>query len=463
MAIIYSYPTKPTPALTDLVLITDSESTNPKNQTKNATLQSIADLIDDQVTLQEVLDTGNTANNQSITLTGAPGDVTISGDFTGDRAALTTKADIANIEYSNSSILSSADLRIQNTTGQLSVEGPNQINLTSLNAGIVITTGGLANDDISLQAGSSGDVIAQCNTFDVVSKGTSIDANAGTTIIIGDGAISIGDTDTLAINLRSEAGVSITAPTPATADVDSTVVFRGPNGAVDRPTYSFSNNDESGMYYDSGNGFVKVSVDGGDIQEFEADLSHVVATNGLALPNMGSGGSSTGFAMSRYSEGEFTCELTDNGVPIAGLVYTGAGGKFQCINNRVTGSIRIYVTGAGTNPWNVATGLGVGNFIVSAGPVPYIGANLLTLLPPDSTYPGNITFSECVGFGAAPAPTGSERAPVAGVTVSGAPSYYLFKKYVDTTAPDTTLENVTGPFPIGIIVTFDFSYNVATP
>ena len=35
MAIIYSYPTKPTPALTDLVLITDSESTNPKNQTKN--------------------------------------------------------------------------------------------------------------------------------------------------------------------------------------------------------------------------------------------------------------------------------------------------------------------------------------------------------------------------------------------------------------------------------------------
>ena len=85
------------------------------------------------------------------------------------------------------------------------------------------------------------------------------------------------------------------------------------------------------------------------------------------------------------------------------------------------------------------------------------------MLPPDSTYPGNITFSECVGFGAAPAPTGSERAPVAGVTVSGAPSYYLFKKYVDTTAPDTTLENVTGPFPIGIIVTFDFSYNVATP
>ena len=140
--------------------------------------------------------------------------------------------------------------------------------------------------------------------------------------------------------MRSEAGVSITAPTPATADVDSTVVFRGPDGVVDRPTYGFSNNVESGMYYDQAAGYVKVSVDATDIQVFEPTLSHVVAPNGLALPNMGSGGSSTGFALSRYAEGEFTCELTDNGVAIAGLAYTPATGKFQCINDRVTGSIR---------------------------------------------------------------------------------------------------------------------------
>lgn len=457
MAIIYSYPTKPTPALTDLVLITDSESTNPKNQTKNATLQSIADLIDGEVTLQEVLDAGNTANNQSITLTGAPGSLSISGFATiGSTLQVTTSAEIANVVYSSSNILSNADLTIANTTGILNLNSPNNIALTSSNASIVLTSGGLAGDDIDLNAGG-GDVDIDGATFEVTSKGTSMDATVGTTTIIGDGAISIGDTNTSAINLRSEAGVSITAPTPATADVDSTVVFRGPDGVVDRPTYGFSNNVESGMYYDQAAGYVKVSVDANNIQVFEPSLSHVVATNGLALPNMGSGGSSAGFALSRYAEGEFTCELLDNGAPL-GLGYTPATGKFQCINDRVTGSIRLFVTG-GPNPFPVATALGVGNFIVSAGPVPYLGTNLLVTLPPDPIHPGNITFSECLGF------TGltAQDAPVAGVTVSAAPSYFLFKKYVDTSAPDTNLNDIFGNFPTGIILTFDFSYNVAAP
>ena len=46
MAIIYTYPTKATPVLADLVLITDTESTNPSNQTKTITLSSIKDSID---------------------------------------------------------------------------------------------------------------------------------------------------------------------------------------------------------------------------------------------------------------------------------------------------------------------------------------------------------------------------------------------------------------------------------
>jgi len=452
MAIIYSYPTKPTPALTDLVLITDSESTNPKNQTKNATLQSIADLIDDEVTLQEVLDNGNTA-------TGANANITISGDLSSNRATITSTATIANVTTSSSAIQSSSDLTISNTTGQLTLSGPNQINLTSSNAGIVLTTGGAANDDISLQAGGNGDIIGVCNTFDITSKGTSIDSTAGTTTIIGDGAISIGNTSSASVNLRSEAGVSITAPTPATADVDGTVVFRGPDGVVDRPTYGFSNNVESGMYYDQAQGYVKVSVDANDIHEFESTLSHVVAANGLALPNMGSGGSSTGFALSRYSEGTFSCELNDNGAALPGLTYTINRGIFQCINNRVTGSIKIYVTGITGPSIPVAAGLGVGDFIVTSGPVPYVGANLLTLLPPDSQFPGNITFSECLGF------TGltAADAPVAGVSVTGATNYFLFKKYADASSPDTNLENTIGNFPNGIILTFDFSYNVSPP
>ena len=41
MAIIYTYPTKTTPVSADLVLITDTESTNPSSQTKTATITSL--------------------------------------------------------------------------------------------------------------------------------------------------------------------------------------------------------------------------------------------------------------------------------------------------------------------------------------------------------------------------------------------------------------------------------------
>ena len=81
MAIIYTYPRKSTAEANDLVVISDSSDSN---KTKQLTLQSIADYIDGEVTLQEVLDTGNTATDQSITLTGLGGggsNITIDGDF----------------------------------------------------------------------------------------------------------------------------------------------------------------------------------------------------------------------------------------------------------------------------------------------------------------------------------------------------------------------------------------------
>lgn len=46
MAIIYTYPTKSTVTLTDLVLITDKSSSSPKDQTKQASISSIKDAID---------------------------------------------------------------------------------------------------------------------------------------------------------------------------------------------------------------------------------------------------------------------------------------------------------------------------------------------------------------------------------------------------------------------------------
>tara|TARA_R110000823_G_scaffold237178_1_gene362743 strand:+ start:33 stop:2363 length:2331 start_codon:yes stop_codon:yes gene_type:complete len=47
MAIIFTYPTKATPALADTVVITDSESEDPENRTKQTSIASIKALIDD--------------------------------------------------------------------------------------------------------------------------------------------------------------------------------------------------------------------------------------------------------------------------------------------------------------------------------------------------------------------------------------------------------------------------------
>ena len=58
MAIIYSYPQKTSVVADDTLVINDSADTN---KTKLVTIQSIADFVDGEVTLQEVLQTGSSA------------------------------------------------------------------------------------------------------------------------------------------------------------------------------------------------------------------------------------------------------------------------------------------------------------------------------------------------------------------------------------------------------------------
>ena len=65
-----------TPEASDFLILTDTSSSNA---TKTVTVQALADFIDGEVTLQEVLDAGNTAT-QSINLTG---NIALSGDLTG--------------------------------------------------------------------------------------------------------------------------------------------------------------------------------------------------------------------------------------------------------------------------------------------------------------------------------------------------------------------------------------------
>ena len=82
MAIIFTYPTKATPALTDTVVITDSESEDPEDRTKQISIASIKDTIN-------VVDSLNA-------LTGA---VTITG---GTKITLNTSGN--NIEINNSGV-----------------------------------------------------------------------------------------------------------------------------------------------------------------------------------------------------------------------------------------------------------------------------------------------------------------------------------------------------------------------
>ena len=45
MAIIHTYPRKPVPKKEDLIIISDSDSSNPINATRSATLESLSDVI----------------------------------------------------------------------------------------------------------------------------------------------------------------------------------------------------------------------------------------------------------------------------------------------------------------------------------------------------------------------------------------------------------------------------------
>ena len=97
MAIIYSYPEKTSTIGTDQVLISDSQD---KKKTKYVTMQTIADYIDGEVTLQEVLNTGNTAASNAgnvstillqnaspsttITLNGSNGEIATTGNISAD-------------------------------------------------------------------------------------------------------------------------------------------------------------------------------------------------------------------------------------------------------------------------------------------------------------------------------------------------------------------------------------------
>ena len=402
MAVIYSYPQKGSVVDGDLFVITDPADSN---KTKTVTAQTLANYVDGEVTLQEVLDTGNTANNQSITLTGAPASISSS------TVTATTSATIANVTHSSSNILSSADLTIANTTGQLTLQGPNQINLTSVGAGVVLTTGGLANDDIRLEAGNSGDIIGDCNNFNITSDGTTIDAQAGNTTIIGNGLIAIGGSPTTSITTRSIAGLNIEAPTPGTAEVTSGIVFQGPNGAVGRPAYSFSADDDSGMYLEA---VGKLAITAGGANALQLWTANAVKSNlPFQLSNSAGPGLNSYEQLTRFENGTFTPYWTDGNAPLAGATYANQSGSYIIWQNTLYGYFRIESNNIPTPP---VTGLGINGTIVTGTGA---GATL------DATFPKVATTGSSVTIGAIANSTSGTGAPIGGFVSAGTPGQLM--------------------------------------
>jgi len=130
--------------ISDKVIGTDVGG-SPADQTKNFLIGDILTLFQSNITLQNVLDAGNTAT-QSITLTGAitqTGDFGITGNLTQSGGALTLGGTVKDF---NGSLGNNGETLVCNASGQL-VFGSG---LTNQNLDQVLAIGNTATNDINL-------------------------------------------------------------------------------------------------------------------------------------------------------------------------------------------------------------------------------------------------------------------------------------------------------------------------
>ena len=191
MAIIYSYPTKTTPVGTDMVLISDSESTNPANQTKQASIASIKTTID-------VVD--SVVAGSGISVSSATGDVTI-----GNTGVLSLTATLPiSVSASTGSIdISSRVYSGGSTTGHVPSGGDNTRFLRG-DGGWVVPTN---TTDITLTtAGTSG-----ASTWD----GTTLNIPQYSDGVDGSGTANQvpmwSDSDTLTDSIMKQVGSGVSA------------------------------------------------------------------------------------------------------------------------------------------------------------------------------------------------------------------------------------------------------------
>jgi hypothetical protein len=196
MAIIYTYPSAGSVAATDSFIVTDSS-----NKTKTITAQGIADYIDGTVTLQETLNTGNTAyygtggaggegdiklgdiiggvNTTTITLSGQTGDITtetaaggghlvVGGDIK-PAANIVNSTGAMSITTTNNSLEIMADTTLTGGKALIIQNYSGSVDLTSNSGNIKTFTGSGTNQ-----------VLSTTGAVTVSAAGNSLTLNAGT-------------------------------------------------------------------------------------------------------------------------------------------------------------------------------------------------------------------------------------------------------------------------------------------
>ena len=202
MAIIYTYPVKTSLVAADKLVISDSAD---NNKTKTITAQEIADFVDGEVTLQEVLNTGNRAGAN------AGGISTI---LLQDSTPTTT----ITLDGSNGGITTTGNLSADGTLG---VAGLSTLALVDINGGNI--------DDTVI-----GGTTPRRGTFTVMTAptvdidGGNIDGTIIGATVVADGSFDTMNANTVDINSGDIDGTVIGATTPAAGNF-STVDIDGGN------------------------------------------------------------------------------------------------------------------------------------------------------------------------------------------------------------------------------------------
>ena len=332
MAIIYTYPVKTSLVAADKLVISDSAD---NNKTKTITAQEIADFVDGEVTLQEVLNTDNRAKSDAgntstillqdalgtttITLNGSTGEIDTTGNISADGtlgvAGLSTLASV-NIDGGNID-----DTVVGGTT-------PRRGTFTVMTAPTVDIDGGNIDGTI---IGATVQAAGNFSTVDI--NGGTIDATVIGATTVADGSFDTMNANTVDINGGDIDGTVIGATTTAIGSfttVNGDLFKASANTGMQYVSSELRvgdivGNSEAIALYADGTEFLKIDDQGA----FTIDGS--TGTSGQYLQSNGSGSAPTWSSVSFLEP----TNTTTPSIQISGANATDAnsGGSGQAFSN----------------------------------------------------------------------------------------------------------------------------------